>query len=163
MKNGMSVKKLVVVLVLAMGCSRESAERTATIEPADPRPAPTPTETLGDGRQVTTSGSPIPASATAPGMELMTIRDTGITTRPLLPRGQTVFRIENDTGRPHQLELRTPGGDMHARTMVPVGAEAVLQARLDAPSYELVCVTPGHDERTRFDTYVAGTVLQLEP
>ena len=152
------VKKLWIALALAAGCSRDVAE-TATIAPAEPRPAPTATDTI-DRRSVTTSGSPVPASAVAPGTETITISDAGFSVRPLLPRAHTAFRIANNTDTPHALTLRGASGS--AAAAVPARGEAVLQLLLTDAQYELVCTTPGHAERAQFKTYRAG-VPQRSP
>ena len=153
------VKKLWIALALAAGCSREPVGETATIAPAEARPAPTATDTI-DRRSVTTSGSPVPASAVAPGTETITISDAGFSVRPLLPRAHTAFRIANNTDTPHHVTLRGATGS--AAAAVPARGEAILQLLLSDAQYELVCTTPGHSERAQFKTYRAG-VPQRSP
>lgn len=148
--------RLWIVLVIAAGCSREPVARTATIAPAEGRPAPTQTDTM-DLRAVTTSGSPVPASAVAPGTETVAITTGGFTVRPLLPRGHTAFSIDNETGVAHDVLLRGQTGSGAAA--VPARGRTVLQLLLRDPEYELVCTTPGHAERAAFKTYMPGRPL----
>lgn len=151
------MKTFWIAVALAAGCSREPAAGTATIAPAEGRPAPTQTGTM-DLRAVTTSGSPAPTSAVAAGTETITITARGFAVRPLLPRAHTAFRIDNETGVAHDLVVRGPTGS--GRAAVPAHGAAVMQVLLRDAEYELVCTTPGHAERVRFRTYVAGRPLR---
>lgn len=141
-----------ILLLLFAGCRAERTA-TATIAPAEPRPAPTMTATMPDGPMITTSGSPVPANALAPGTQLVTVRRTGITMRELIPRGHTVFHITNETSEPHDLVLRG-ASDAAVPAALPAAGRSVLQARLTDRAYALVCATPGHAERAEFSTYV---------
>lgn len=144
-----------IVFVLLAGCRGERVADTATIAPAKPQPATTQTATLNDGPIITTSGSPVPANAVAPGTQLVTVSRTAISMRELIPRGHTVFHITNETAGPHDLVLRGAAGTAIPAAL-PAAGRSVLQARLTDRAYALVCVTPGHAERAEFSTYVPG-------
>lgn len=144
-----------VLLVLFAGCRAERAT-TATIAPAEPRPAPTATATMNDQPMITTSGSPVPAGAPAPGTQFVMLDRAGISMRELIPRGHTVFHITNETAAPHDLVLRNASGTA-VPAALPAAGRSVLQARLTERAYALVCATPGHAERAEFSTYVPGT------
>lgn len=148
--------RIALALLIASACSREpDRAATATIAPASPRPAVTVTSTADDQRIIATSGSPRPASAAAPGTQYVTLAEGGrIEMNPLVPRGHTAFQIDNDTTAAHQLLVRGSGGSAAAE--VPARGTAVVQLLLTGGSYELVCTTPGHSERTGFATYAAG-------
>lgn len=149
------VRKLCTFLLLVVaGCSRDAEVATATIPPAEPRPAPTMTSTVPDGHMVTTSGSPPPVPRPAPGTQFVTVSATGIEMRELLPLGHTAFLVTNETALAHHLVLRSASGT-EAAAVAPKG-EAMLQRVLSDPEYELVCTTPGHSERTQFKTYTPG-------
>lgn len=141
-----------------MACGRGSETGTATIAPAEPRPAPPATASVGGRPVVTTSGSPPPRPRPAPGSEVVTIGPGGIDVRPLLPRGHTAFHLRNATGRPHEIVVRGATGS-NAASLPPNGA-AVVQLPLGPGSYEIVCTTPGHAERGRFSTYAPGVPLR---
>lgn len=143
-----------VLLLLFAGCGAEPAD-TATIAPAEGRPAPTATATLNDRPLITTSGSPVPADALAPGTQLVMLDRDGISMRALIPRGHTVFLITNETAAPHDLVLRGAAGTAVPAALPPAG-RSVLQVRLTERTYALVCATPGHAERAEFSTYVPG-------
>ena len=146
------------LLLLVLGCGRESRESgTATIAPADPRPAPTLTGTMDARPMITTSGSPAPAGAVAPGTQFVTLRSSGISMRSLIPRAHTAFHIRNETASSHDLVLRTTTSSVPVT--IPAAEGAVVQTMLNDAVYELVCVSPGHSERAQFTTYVAGTPL----
>ena len=150
---------IALALLIASACSREpDRAATATIAPAAPRPAVTVTSTADDQRIIATSGSPRPASAAAPGTQYVTLAEGGrIEMNPLVPRGHTAFQIDNDTTAAHQLLVRGSGGSGgNAAAEVPARGTAVVQLLLTGGSYELVCTTPGHSERTGFATYAAG-------
>lgn len=158
MKPAVPVNRAAVVLLLLAACNDANTASTGTVAPAEPRPAPTVTATMADRPMITTSGSPAPARAVAPGTQFVTLRGGGISMGSLIPRGQTAFHIRNETGAPHELVLRTARGTA-ARVTVPATGGAVLQAMLGERRYELICSTPGHAERAEFTTYVAGTPL----
>ena len=155
------MKRALVVVVLSVGCGREPAQTTATIAPAEPRPAPTVTATILERPLLTTSGSPPPASAVTSGSETVTIDAAGLSVRPLLPRGHTAFRVRNQTAAAHDLVLT--GGPDVAEATIPARGTVVLQMLLRAETYELACVIPGHTERAGFRTYVPGTRLEIPP
>jgi hypothetical protein len=150
----LTVRRACVLLLLFAGCRAERTA-TATIAPAEGRPAPTVTATMNDRPMITTSGSPVPANALAPGTQLVTVSRTGIAMRELIPRGHTVFHITNETGVPHEMVLRSVSGTA-VPAALPAAARSVLQARLTDRAYALVCATPGHTERAEFSTYVPG-------
>jgi hypothetical protein len=138
-----------IVLLLLPACRRDPPA-TNTIAPADPRPAPTVVSTADLQPAVTTSGSPPPAVAVA-ASENVTIAPGRIEVRPLIPRGSTVFRMTNETGAAHSIVLRGASGE--APVAVAARSAAILQVALVDPDYELICTTPGHRERARFETY----------
>jgi hypothetical protein len=163
LKHIAGVKTLCVALFLCAACSAErDSAGTATIAPAEARPAPTATTTLVSVPAITTSGSPPPAVAAAPGSEAVVIRAGTIELRPLLPRGHTAFRIEDATGTSHQLVLRGSSGGSAATTVSADGA-GLIQMNLVDPAYELVCTSEGHTERAQFKTYVPGVALRTRP
>ncbi len=147
--------RLLIALFLTLACSREAQVATNTIAPAEPRPAEAVVSTVGERPVISTAGSPPPPTQPAPGTERVTIGANGIEMRPLLPRAHTAFHITNTTPVAHELELRGAG----VRTIVPPNSTVILQARLGAESYELVCITAGHAEHARFRTYRAGVPL----
>ena len=100
------VKRLALAFLVLASCRAEHDAKTATIAPAESRPAPPVTTTLGSRPAITTSGSPPPREIVASGSEAVTVREDRIDVRPLLPRGQTAFRIENLTSARHHLILR---------------------------------------------------------
>lgn len=151
----LTVKRACVLLLLFAGCRAERAA-TATIAPAEPRPAPTVTATMNERPMITTSGSPVPADALAPGTQFVTVSRTGIAMRELIPRGHTVFHITNETAVPHEMVLRSASGTV-VPAALPAAGRSVLQARLTDRAYTLVCATPGHAERAEFSTYVPGS------
>ena len=155
-----NVNRLPVVFLILAACGGErDTAKTATIPPAEPRPAATLTTTPVSKPMITISGSPPPAEAIrASGSETVTVRNGRIDVRPLLPRGNTAFRIENATAASHHLVLR--GGNRGVEAVVPAGGVRILQTNLTNPRYELVCTTAGHDERARFRTYAPGLPLQ---
>lgn len=160
--NGCGAVRKLWLLLFVLGCGGEQDDHaTATIAPADPRPAPTVTGTMDDRPMITTSGSPVPASAVAPGTQLVTLSASGISMRSLIPRAHTAFHIRNETASRHDLVLRSTTSS--AAITVPAAKDVVLQAMLSDPAYELACVTPGHSERARFTTYVAGRPLNQPP
>jgi hypothetical protein len=150
------MKPFCAALVLALGCSREPPATTNTIAPADPRPAPTVTSTVGSSA-ITTSGSPPPALAVAPGTTFVTVASGRIDVQRLLPRGHTVFHVKNETDVAHEIVVR--GGDRSATAPLPPKGGTVVQLRLGSDSYEIACTVPGHAERAQFETYVAGIPL----
>lgn len=145
------MRRVCVLLLLFAGCRAERAA-TTTIAPAEGRPAPTATETMDDRPMITTSGSPVPAGALAPGTQLVTLSRTGISMRELIPYGLTVFHITNETAAPHDLVLRSASGTA-VPAALPAAGRAVLQARLTDRAYTLVCATPDHAEAAKFSTY----------
>lgn len=149
---------LVLVFVLAAGCSREPQAATDTIAPAEPRPAPPVTPAIGDRSAIDTAGSPRPASAAAPGTTFVTVAAGRIDVQRLLPRGHAVFHVRNATGVAHELVVR--GGTGSADASLPPGGTTALQLLLGTGSYEIACTTPGHEERARFETYTPGASLQ---
>ncbi|HEX6096220.1 MAG TPA: hypothetical protein VF432_07855 [Thermoanaerobaculia bacterium] len=157
MKATATVKQwwMLLVFLLLAGCRGERVADTATIAPAKPRPATTQTATLNDRPMITTSGSPVPADALAPGTQFVMLDRAGISMRELIPRGHTVFHITNETAAPHDLVLRGAAG-IAVPAALPAAGRSVLQARLTERTYALVCVTPGHAERAEFSTYVPG-------
>lgn len=144
------------VLVLALGCSREPPA-TDTIAPAEGRPAPTATSTVGSRVVITTAGSPPPASAPAPGTAFVTVAGGRIEAQRLLPRAHTVFHIQNQTGVAHEIVVR--GGTGSATGSLPPNGRTVLQLRLGTGAYDITCLTPGHQESARFETYAPGVPL----
>jgi hypothetical protein len=144
-----------ILLLLLAGCRAERAV-TATIAPARPRPATTVTATIGERPIITTSGSPLPADALAPGTQQVVVRETEISMRELVPRAHTVFHLTNETAIAHDLVLRAASGSVVGATL-PAGGRSVLQARLGEGQYTLECTTPGHGERAEFSTYVPGS------
>lgn len=110
---------------------------------------------MNDRPMITTSGSPVPSDALAPGTQLVTMSRTGIAMRELIPRGHTAFHITNETAVPHEMVLRSASGTA-VSAAVPAAGRSVLQARLTERAYALVCATPGHAERAEFSTYVPG-------
>ncbi len=151
------MKTFCFALVLALGCSREPQAATDTIAPAEPRPAPTATSTVGRRPAITTAGSPPPASATAPGTTFVTVADDRIDVERLLPRGQTAFHVRNQTDVAHEIVLRGETGS--ATAPLPPKGTAVLQLLLGSGPYEIACTRPEHRERTRFETYAPGVPL----
>ena len=147
----------VLVLALALGCSREPQAATDTIAPAEPRPAPTATSAVGSRSAITTTGSPRPASAAAPGTTFVTVASGRIDVERLLPRGHSVFHVRNQTAVAHQLVVR--GGTGSATASLPPNGMTVLQLVLGTGSYEIACTTPGHEERARFETYAPGVPI----
>lgn len=150
----LTVKRACALLLLFAGC-RAERPATATIAPAEGRPAPTVTATMNDRPMITTSGSPVPADALAPGTQLVTVSRTGIAMRELIPHGHTVFHITNETPVPHAMVLRSASGTA-VLAALPAAGRAVLQTRLTDRAYTLVCATPGHVERAEFSTYTPG-------
>lgn len=144
-------------LVLALGCSREPQATTNTIAPAEPRPAAPITTTLGSRPAITTAGSPPPASSGAPGTAFVTVAGERIDVQPLLPRAHTVFHVHNQTDAAHEIVIRGGAGSARA-SLLPKG-RAVVQLLLGAAAYDIVCTTPGHQERARFETYAPGVPL----
>ena len=158
LNSSADVKTFCAVLVLVAGCSREPQAATDTIAPAEARPAPTVTSVVSGRSAIATAGSPRPASAAAPGTTYVTVANGRIDVQRLLPRGHTVFHVRNQTGDAHQLVVR--GGTGSATASLPPDGRAVLQLLLGNGSYEIACTTPGHAERTRFETYTPGVPLQ---
>lgn len=159
--QGMKAFTLALTLLILAACAREeTGSRTATIAPAEPRPAPTTaTDALADERMITTAGSPAPAMRTAT-IEQVVISDGRIELRPLLPRMHTVFRVRNASTRPHA--LRVSAGEI-ATTMtrpLPPGGEILLQIELRRGHHIVTCTIPGHAERSTFETYEPGDRLQ---
>lgn len=155
------IVKRCAIALLFLGFAACGGERavTTTVAPAEPRPAPTQTASLDDRPIVTTSGSPAPANAPAPGTEFVTLSAAGISMRELIPRGHTAFHITNRESQGHDLVLRSASGAaVHAR--IAPGGSGVLQARLTEPAYTLLCTSPGHAERAEFTTYAPGTSLR---
>lgn len=149
---------LVLVLVLVLGCSREPRAATTTIAPAEGRPAPAVSSTVGSRPVITTAGSPPPASAAAPGTTFVTVARGRIDVQPLLPRAHTVFHIQNETAVAHELAVRGATGS--AMASLPPNGRTVLQLLLGTGVYEVACTTPGHQERARFETYAPGVPLK---
>lgn len=159
LNSSADVKTLCValVLVVVVGCSREPEAATNTIAPADPRPAPTMTSTVGNRPVVTTAGSPRPASAAAPGTTFVTVGSGRIDVERLLPRTHTVFHIRNQTAVAHEIVVRGATGG--ATASLPPSGTAVLQLLLGAGAHDITCTTPGHQESARFETYAPGVAL----
>lgn len=155
------MRRLWVIVVLFAACRAERGA-TTTIAPAEPRPAPTATARLDDRPMITTSGSPVPAGALAPGTQVVTVNRGGIAMRSLVPRGHTVFHITNETALQHDLVLRTASATA-ASAAVPPRGRTVLQAPITERVYTLACVTAGHGETAEFATYAAGTPLNVPP
>ena len=154
------MKLFCVALVLAVGCSREPQTSTNTIAPADPRPAPTVTSTVGSRAAITTSGSPPPASAPAPGTTFVTVANGRIDVQRLLPRGHAVFHVRNQTDLAHELVVRGSTGS--ATAILPPNGRTVLQLLLGSGAYDVTCTTPGHQESARFETYAPGVPLDTQ-
>ena len=150
--------RLAFACAMVFAACRQNAPATSTIAPADPRPAPTALSTVGAEPVITTTGSPPPASAEAPGTEIVRIRKEVIEVRPSLPRAHTVFRMVNETEQSHDIVLRGPSGDV--TTSIPPRETRILQLRLVDAAYELTCVAPGHRERGRFETYRPGAPVR---
>lgn len=151
------MKIFCAALVLALGCSREPQTTTNTIAPAEPRPAPPMTSTVGSRPVITTAGSPPPASTGAPGTTFVTVARGRIDVQRLLPRAHTVFHVHNQTDVAHEIVIR--GGTGSATASLPPKGRTVLQLLLAAAAYDIVCTTPGHQERARFETYAPGGPL----
>ncbi|HYC89091.1 MAG TPA: hypothetical protein VEO54_07760 [Thermoanaerobaculia bacterium] len=151
------MKIFCVALALAAGCSREPQATTNTIAPAEPRPSPTVVSTAASRPVLATSGSPRPASAAAPGTTFVAVGRGRIEIQPLLPRAHTVFHIKNQTAVAHQIEVRGEAGS--ATASLPANGRTVLQLLLGTGAYDIICTTPGHQERARFETYAPGVPL----
>lgn len=158
MNSSGGVKTFCAALVLALGCSREPQETTNTIAPAEPRPAPTVTSTLGSGAAITTSGSPPPASAAAPGTTFVTVANGRIEVQRLLPRAHSVFHVRNQTDLAHEIVVR--GGTGSVTATLPPNGRTVLQLLLGPGAYDVTCTIPGHRESARFETYAPGVPLE---
>jgi hypothetical protein len=152
------VKRLILLAALA-GCAQESGTATNTIAPAEARPAPTPPSAAANRPAISTSGSPPPASALAPGTFRIGIERDGLEMRKLIPQGHAVFHIENRTGQAHAIVVRGAGGE--ASTDVPQTGRAVVQLVVGPGRYDVFCTVAGHSERAAFETYVAGAPLKL--
>jgi hypothetical protein len=151
------VKIFCAALVLALGCSREPQATTNTIAPAEPRPDPTVVSTAGSRPALATSGSPPPASAAAPGTTFVTVRKGRIEIQRLLPRAHTVFHVRNQTAVAHELVVR--GGTGSTTASLPPSGSTVLQLLLGTGVYDITCMTPGHQESARFETYAPGVPI----
>ena len=145
-----------LVFVLALACSREP-QATDTIAPAEARPAPSTTSTIGSRVAITTSGSPPPASAPAPGTAFVTVASGRIEAQRLLPRAHTIFHIQNQTAVAHELVVRGDTGS--ATGSLPPNGRTVIQLLLGTGAYDITCTTPGHQEHARFETYAPGVPL----
>ena len=155
----MSQLRVVLLVTLALsGCGEQRDTATSTVAPADPRPATTITATMDERTMIATSGSPRPETAVAPGTQFVTIGSSGISMRALIPRGHTIFQIQNETESRHDLVLQENGKGSVSAGVEPVG-RATLQTILNAAAYRMVCTTPGHDETAQFTTYQAGSDL----
>jgi hypothetical protein len=157
LNSSAGVKAFCAALALALGCSREPQVTTNTIAPADPRPAATVTAMAGSRPALATAGSPPPASAAAPGTTFMTIANGRIDVQRLLPRGNTVFHVRNQTDLAHEIAVR--GGTGSVTATLPANGRMVLQLLLGTGAYDITCTTPGHRESARFETYAAGVPL----
>ena len=155
------MKTFCAALVLVAGCGGEPGAKTNTIAPAEPRPAPTDTSRFTSRAVITTAGSPRPASAAPPGTTFVTIGSNGIDVPRLLPRAHTAFHIENQTGVAHEIVVRGGTGSSAAR--LTAKGRAVVQLLLGVGAYEIACTVPGHSERARFETYVAGAPIDPHP
>lgn len=147
---------ILTVLLVSAACSREQPSATATIPPAEPRPAPgTAVETMVDERMITTAGSPAPATRTA-ALEELRISPEGIAVRPRLPRMHTVFRVHNQTSQPHT--LRVSAGEIATTMTEPLtpGGQILMQLELRQGLHLVTCTIPGHEERAVFETYEPG-------
>lgn len=111
---------------------------------------------------ITTSGSPVPSGALAPGTQLVAVNRAGISMRSLVPRGHTVFHITNETGLTHDLVLRSASGAAAAASL-PSNGRTILQAAITDRSYSIACTMPGHAEAAEFTTYAGGTPLNAPP
>lgn len=161
MNRPSGVRRLCAFVLLFAAC-RGEGPATATVAPAEPRPAPTTTAALDDRPRVSTGGSPVPSGALAPGTQLVTLHRGGIEMRTMIPRGQTVFHILNETALHHDLVLRSASGIVASAAVIP-GGRTILQVSIADPAYVVACVTPGHAERADFATYTAGAPLKLPP
>jgi hypothetical protein len=150
------MKTLAAALVLALACSGERQPATNTITPAESRPARTTTADMTH-TALATAGSPPPASAPAPGTTFVTVTEGGIEVPRLLPRGHTVFHVQNQTGAAHEIAVRGATGSVTAP--LPAKGRSVIQLLVDEKAYVITCTIPGHQEHTRFETYVPGTSL----
>ncbi len=159
MNSSAGVKTFCVALVLVLGCSREPQATTNTIAPAEPRPAPTVTSTVGSYPALATAGSPRPASAAAPGTTYVTVANGRIDVQRLLPRAHTVFHVRNQTGIAHEIVVR--GGNGSVTATLPPNGRTVLQLLLGTGAYDITCTTPGHQEHARVETYAPGVPLDL--
>lgn len=156
LNSSAGVKTFCAALLLVIGCSREP-QATDTIAPAEGRPAPSATSTVGSRVSITTAGSPPPASAPAPGTAFVTVESGRIQAQRLLPRAHTVFHIQNRTDVAHEIVIR--GGTGSATASLPANGRTVLQLLLGAGAYDIACTMPGHQERARFETFAPGVPL----
>jgi hypothetical protein len=151
------MKTLAAALVLAIACSGERQAATDTIAPAEPRPAPTATSAIARRPALATDGSPPPALVTAPGTTFVTVTTMGIEVQRLLPRGHTVFHVQNQTVAAHDIVIRGATGS--ATASLPAKGRSVIQLLLGIGAYDVTCTVAGHQERARFETYVPGAPL----
>lgn len=150
-----SVRSFCLAVCLLAAC-RAQREDPVQIAPARPRPAPTATAAIRNLPTISTAGSPAPVEALAPGTQLVTVHRTGISMRQMVPRGHTAFHIRNQTPVPHEIRVRGANG-VAGKAAVSPGGRTILQMPVTEPSYELVCITPGHRGRAEFSTYAAGS------
>lgn len=141
------MRSTILLLALLTACGYERPG-TATIEPAEPRPA-----TIGDlgtvGRTpvVETAGSPITTEATEADLARVILRDGRIDAPESLPRGETPLYIENGGSVAHAVAVEG-GKTREAIAPLAPGESFVLQVFLDEPAVTLFCPIEGHDERT---------------
>lgn len=154
------VKTFCVTLILVAGCSGEPQATSNTIPTADPRPAPA-TSTGASRPALATAGSPPPAEVVAPGTAFVTVRSGQLDVQRLLPRAHTVFHVANETDVAHDLVMRGAVAGRAGASLPPNG-KAVIALLLGAGAYDVICTTPGHQERARFETYEPGVPLDID-
>lgn len=140
------MRSSILLVAFLIACGGERAT-TNTIEPADPRPAPSAeVATIGQTPFEATAGSPITDEATEPDLVQIGLHDGRIEAPSALPRGETPLHVVNRGTMPHALVVEGAGVRESVAPLAP-GQTFILQVLLDQPSVTLSCPLEGHNER----------------
>jgi uncharacterized cupredoxin-like copper-binding protein len=104
----------------------------------------------GEKRETTTGGASGGGSSSG-GAATVTISETDFKLSPSSPAvdhaGPVTFKVKNDGGTTHALEVEGPDGEVETDPIAP-GKSATLNASLGKPgTYEIYCPIDGHKDK----------------